>query len=45
MVGTTPLQDNLYPKPHHRENYWHYRRPDGSNKIFKVSLEDTLRMA
>ncbi|WP_444926758.1 tyrosine-type recombinase/integrase [Microbulbifer sp. TRSA002] len=45
MVGDTALPDNLYPDPRHRENYWRYRRPDGSNKIFKASLEDALRMA
>ncbi|WKD48979.1 tyrosine-type recombinase/integrase [Microbulbifer spongiae] len=45
MMGDIPLPDNLYPDPRQRENYWRYRRPDGSNKIFSASLEDAVRMA
>ncbi|WP_299588947.1 phage integrase Arm DNA-binding domain-containing protein [uncultured Microbulbifer sp.] len=45
LRGDTPLPENLYPDPHNRENYWRYRHPDGSNKIFKASFEDALRIA
>ncbi|WP_444891236.1 tyrosine-type recombinase/integrase [Microbulbifer sp. DLAB2-AA] len=45
MVGDTLLPDNLYPDSRGRENYWRYRRPDLTDKVFSASLEEAIRMA
>lgn len=45
MVGDTLLPDNLYPDSRGRENYWRYRRPDLTDKVFSATLEEAIRMA
>ncbi|BBM00480.1 tyrosine-type recombinase/integrase [Microbulbifer sp. GL-2] len=45
MWGDTPLPENLYPDCRERENYWRYRRPDLTDKVFTATLEDAIRMA